>query len=161
MVIFPADKSNISRLPLGHIIISDMGISCNYLFDETSIFFTAIKNRSLQFSTYSNTWLSKCLRYRSFCLILVSIYLHVLFYFTTSSFNLNLVHICLFKAKESPFFFFRNSKYSSEVWLFPHGKQILFLYVDCSSMFIESNGVCIYLGCQGSSTEFIEEQDIE
>lgn len=105
MVIFPADKSNISRLPLGHIIISDMGISCNYLFDETSIFFTAIKNRSLQFSTYSNTWLSKCLRYRSFCLILVSIYLHVLFYFTTSSFNLNLVHMCLFKAKESPFFF--------------------------------------------------------
>lgn len=50
VVIFPEDKSNISRLPLGHIIISDMGISCNYLFDETLIFFTAIKNRSLQFS---------------------------------------------------------------------------------------------------------------
>lgn len=69
--------------------------------------------------------------------------------------------MCLFKAKESPFFFLETQSVPRKFDFFPHGKQILFPYVDCSSMFIESNGVCIYLGCQGSSTEFIEEQGIE
>lgn len=56
--------------------------------------------------------------------------------------------MCLFKAKESPFFFLETQSVPRKFDFFLTGN-------------IESNGVCIYLGCQGSSTEFIEEQDIE